>query len=254
MLMTQTGFTGPEVSDAAELLQRISDAGGTARALGGIAVAMRCHLARNGAPLTRAYGDLDIATDRGSIKSVTGVLEAAGYQPSRHFNAAHGRRRLLFIDESGKQVDVFIETFAMCHVLPLKHRLKIHPVTLSLADLLLTKLQIARLNRKDVLDAVALLADHDITTTEDGINGTYVAEVLSSDWGWWRTVGENIATVDALAPRLGLAPSDLNRIASNSRQLGDLVAHHRKSARWRMRARLGDRVPWRDEPEELEHK
>jgi hypothetical protein len=251
--MTETPLTRPEVEHADDLLARIDAAGGTARALGGIAVAMRCPSTRNGSPLSRPYGDLDLATDRRSVRHVAGVLEGAGYEPSRRFNAAHGRTRLIFARPGGEHVDVFVDTFAMCHVLPLKDRLTIHARTLSLADLLLTKLQIARLNRKDVVDAVALLADHDVTATEDGVNGDYVARVLGSDWGWWRTVTENIATAEALAPQLGLAPADLGRVASNSAQLLDLIANHRKSARWRMRARLGDRVPWRDEPEELEH-
>ena len=76
-------------------------------------------------------------------------LTAQGYDPNKTFNAMHGDRRLLFYDEpNGRQIDVFVGTFEMCHQLPLEQRLEIEPMTLPLADLALTKLQIVKLNRK----------------------------------------------------------------------------------------------------------
>ena len=70
----------------------------------------------------------------------------------------HGARRLLFYDEPNRrQVDVFVGTFEMCHTLPVADRLDVEPLTLPAADLLMTKLQIVRLNEKDRNDAYALL-------------------------------------------------------------------------------------------------
>ncbi len=252
-LVTSSEFDSPEVEEAAQLLRRIQSLEGTARALGGIGVALRCQSAEPGAPLARKYGDLDLATDRRSARVVSEVVARAGYEPSQRFNAAHGRSRLLFVGSDGRHVDVFIETFSMCHVLPLKDRLSIHPLTLSLADLLLTKLQIAELNRKDVIDVLALLIDHPVTEDESGINGAYVGGLLSGDWGWWRTVTENMAKIGDLAPQLELPPESMDHASANLRRLDELIADHPKSLKWRMRARMGDRVPWRDEPEELEH-
>ena len=47
--------------------------------------------------------------------------------------------------------------FSMSHKIPLSERLELEPVSVPLAELLLTKLQIAELNEKDVRDALALL-------------------------------------------------------------------------------------------------
>ena len=62
---------------------------------------------------------------------------------------------MLFYDTAnGRQLDVFVGTFHMCHELDLGKRLAEHPSALDAADLLLTKLQIAEINRKDIVDAV----------------------------------------------------------------------------------------------------
>ena len=84
----------------------------------------------------------------------------------------------------------------MCHRLDLRARLTIDTRTL-LADLLLTKLQIAKLNEKDVTDVAALLLDHGLTDNKEGINQVYVAKVLTTNSGWWRTVTGNVAAMPA---------------------------------------------------------
>ena len=56
-------------------------------------------------------------------------------------------------------MDVFVDSFRLCHELSLKKRLNLDPEAISVADLLPTKLQVARLNEKDVSDAAALLLD-----------------------------------------------------------------------------------------------
>ena len=69
---------------------------------------------------------------------------------------------MLFYDtENKRQVDVFVGVFSMCHRLDLDGRLGEHPTALDAADLLLTKLQIAEINRKDLVDAVRLLLTHE---------------------------------------------------------------------------------------------
>ena len=156
------------VVEAAAIIERVASVGGTARALGGIGIALRCPSAAAGGRLNRTYGDLDLATDRKSVAKVTDVITASGYAPASRFNAAHGRSRLLFYAADGRHLDVFIDTFTMCHGLDLRPRLGLHTHTLPLADLLLTKLQIAQLNKKDVVDIAALIVDHDLATRRNG--------------------------------------------------------------------------------------
>jgi hypothetical protein len=239
------------LDEALTLLEELSRRGTTARLLGGLGVALRCPSTRGQSPLARTYSDLDLVTTRSSVSALATVVGACGYEPARRFNAAHGRTRLLFADQNGRHVDIFIGTFTMCHALPLEKRLTIHGQTLSLADLLLTKLQIAQLNRKDIIDAVALMSDHDLSADEGGINVEYIAHLLSDDWGWWRTVATNVATIVERASELELTTDLISRVRQSGQQLLEAIDQRPKTFRWRMRAKVGDRVPWRDEPEEV---
>jgi hypothetical protein len=241
----------PELEEALAVLGAVKERGGTARALGGVAIALRCSSAREGGPLSRAYGDLDLVTDRSSASAVADVVEAAGFTPEKRFNAAHGRTRMLFINQDDRHLDLFVDTFAMCHTLELSKRLTIDEATLPLADLLLTKLQIARLTQKDVVDTTALLVDHGLGDSDDDLNVDYITGLLAQDWGWWRTVTENLAKLSEELPGLELEPSQARAVELQAKSLVEAIEGRPKSLRWRARARVGDRLPWRDEPEEL---
>ena len=94
-------------------------------------------------------------------------------------------------------VDVFLDTFRMDHDIALARRLEIEPYTLSLSDLLLTKLQIFRLNEKDLRDMVTLLGDAEVGD-EDApgtINGRYIARLCADDWGLFYDVAMNLQRV-----------------------------------------------------------
>jgi hypothetical protein len=240
-----------KVAEAQAMVGDIAAGGATARILGGIAVRLRCPDATAMAPLARSYSDLDLATNRRSANTVAGALIQHGYEPDRVFNAAHGRTRQLFRGDGNAHIDVFINTFAMCHMLDLEARLDIDRETVPLADLLLTKLQIAQLNEKDVTDVLALLLEHDLTQDDAGLNVNYIVNLLSGDWGWWRTVTANLAAMPKHLPTIGLDRTSKTRVMAQHERLSRAIAESRKSARWRMRARIGDRVPWRDEPEEV---
>jgi hypothetical protein len=238
------------IERAEGLIAGASGAGITARALGGIAVAIRCPSARV-APLKRAYHDLDIATTRSDSQALEEFLVTEDFQPNERFNALHGRSRMIFTAADGLHLDVLIGEFAMCHRLDLSKRLGVDSRTLGLADLLLTKLQIAELNRKDTQDLAALLLDHPLTEDEEGINAGYVADLLARDWGWWRTVTANFGLFEHHMPSLGIPEPGAATILQRLDQLRQGVEARKKSFAWRSRAKLGDRMPWRAEPEEV---
>jgi hypothetical protein len=64
-------------------------------------------------------------------------------------------------------VDVFLGEFKMCHRLDLDDRLGVDHPALPAADLLLTKLQVLELNRKDVTDVAALLTTHKLDERDE---------------------------------------------------------------------------------------
>jgi hypothetical protein len=203
--------------------------------------------------LTRDIRDIDFATRRSDARHARELLTREGYEPDATFNATHGARRLLFYDRAhSRQVDVFVDLFEMCHVLPLAERLELEPVTIPLAELLLTKLQIVKLNRKDLLDAYALLLAHEVADhDEDAINASRIAELAARDWGLHRTIE---LTLERLRPALAdveLDEEQRDLIRARLDAIEDAMAGAPKTSRWRMRARVGERVRWYEDPDEV---
>jgi hypothetical protein len=234
-----------------ELLQALRSHDIAARALGGVAIAMRCKSAFT-PPLTRDYHDLDLVTARRDARRLSAALVDHGFEPNTRFNALHGHSRMVFTHRDGVHLDVLVGDFSMCHTIDLSDRLGVDPDTLSLADLGLTKLQIAELTRKDVVDVSALLIDHGLTQDDVGINAPYMVTLLSRDWGWWRTVTANLELLEQLAPTIGLRDLERTVLLKRIAELQELTHGSPKTLRWRARARLGDRIPWRSEPEEIQ--
>ena len=224
------------------------DAGLPLVLLGGVAVWLRCPSARQ-APLARDYGDADFIGHARDRKAITAFMEEQGYVPDKLFNAIHGAARLNFEDpETGRPIDVLLDRFAMCHELDLTERLGGGELTLPLADLLLTKLQVVRLNEKDVLDLCAMLGDHGFGA--DGIDLDRVHAVTHADWGFEHTIRGTLVKVRDRLPESGLPADVRQRIAARADELEAALAAAPKSPRWRIRARVGERVRWYEEPEE----
>jgi hypothetical protein len=234
--------------EAADLVTGISDQGLPARLLGGVAVAIRCPTASAG-PLRRSYHDLDLMVTSRAAYRLGQALEAAGYRGEERFNALHGRSRMMFSGPLG-HIDVLVGQFVMCHRLEVGARLTIDALTLSLADLLLTKLQIAQLNAKDASDIAAILLDHRLAGDESGINRDRVTGVLGGDWGWWRTVTGNLEWLSSFPPELLDGPARTT-LGERIRELRAAIDARPKSVKWKVRASFGERMPWRLEPEEV---
>ena len=145
------------VVEATRLVDAANAAGCTVRVMGGVAVSLHAHGGIHPA-LRRTYRDIDLVAAKKQGKPALKMLEAAGYESNERFNAMNGGRRLVVYDmQNGRQLDVFVGDFEMCHKIPIAQRLHEDPVTIPLAELLLTKLQVVNTNHKDVLDICAIL-------------------------------------------------------------------------------------------------
>jgi hypothetical protein len=199
--------------------------------------------------LTREYKDLDFATSKKCSGDLQKLLRELGYEPHVGFNAMNGKERLLFYDNpNGRQVDVFVSSFRMCHEIPLEDRLSVDRDTVPLAELLLTKLQIIELNEKDVRDTVALLLEHDVTDDDSGVNASHVATLCANDWGLCRTISQNL---NALRDRVGGYEVDGEAVSSRVGHILERIEAEPKSRSWRMRAKVGERKRWYQLPEEV---
>ncbi len=244
-------------SDLAEEALRVAaraEADGLSlRLLGGLAIRLR---AQDGPPSEfqrDEHADLDWITPKGASAQTQRLFESLGYAQQVRFNAIHGQDRLLFFDEQhGRQVDVFVGAFRMCHEISFGNRLAMEPLTIPLAELLLTKLQIVQLNEKDVRDVLALLHDHPVGDTDsDRINVDRIAKLCSADWGLWRTVTASLETVGGYLAGTGAPEATRRCIADRIEQLQARIEQEPKSLNWKVRAKLGDRKRWYDLPEEV---
>jgi hypothetical protein len=88
------------------------------------------------------------------------------------------------------------------------------------------------------------------------IDARVLREILGDDWGWWRTVTINLSRIETLiesdAERFVPATAQFDPI-EQLRILQQAASEAPKSFRWRMRARVGERVRWYQIPEETEH-
>jgi hypothetical protein len=240
------------VSEGERLLGLAASRGVPLRLLGGVAVRMKAQ----GVPpsLAREYKDIDFAVTKKGGGAADKLLKDAGYEPHVAFNAMHARERGLYYDEAnGRQVDLFIEAFRMCHEIPLGKRLEVETDTVPLAELMLTKLQIIEVNEKDIRDTVLLfyghpVADHD----DDAVNGAHIASLCADDWGLWRTITGNLERCRGHVGDYELPADDRERVEARFEALLQRIEDAPKSRGWRRRAKVGERKRWYELPEEVE--
>jgi hypothetical protein len=238
------------VAEGERLLDKAKAEGVPLRLLGGVAIKLRAG-GELAPAFSRTYADIDFVTAKKGVRATSEFFRAEGYEPHVAFNSLHGGERLLFFDtENDRQVDVFVGTFSMCHKIPLEDRLEVDPVSIPLAELLLTKLQVVQLNEKDVRDALALLHDHPVGDGDgETLNAARVAELCAADWGLWRTITQNLAACRSFADTYDVP--DRERLDQRLDVLLDRIEREPKSRAWRLRARIGDRKRWYELPEEV---
>jgi len=238
------------VSEGQRLLARAAEADVPLRLLGGVAIRLRAPGELLPA-FRRTYADLDFVTAKKEAGRAAELFRNEGYEPHVAFNALHGKERLLFFDVAhDRQVDIFVGAFAMSHKIPLDARLEVDPVSIPLAELLLTKLQIAQLNEKDIRDALALLEGHPVGDADgETVNAGRIAALCAADWGLWRTITGNLDTCCALAP--GYDVPNRADVEARLQELLHRIEAEPKTRSWKLRAKLGDRKRWYELPDEV---
>jgi hypothetical protein len=220
------------------------------RILGSLAYRIHCpeNLALFDA-MERALTDIDFAADRKQSKAVKAFITGRGYvEDERMTVSTEGARYYFEHPDTGLGVDVFYDELYFCHRIPLRDRLELDSPTITTCDLLLEKMQIVELNLKDVKDTLVLLLEHPVAADGAGteeIDSTYVADILSDDWGFYYTVSLNLDKVERFLPEFdAISPEQGQVIRSRLQQLRDRIEGEKKSRKWRMRARIGPKKKW----------
>ncbi|MGP8159988.1 MAG: hypothetical protein ACLQGJ_02020 [Candidatus Dormibacteria bacterium] len=241
--------------EAARLTDAVLESGLRARLLGGLAVWLRCPSVRSG-PFARSYQDMDFAIAKGASSVFKAFLTSEGYLGDPFFNGLHGDTRLYFQAPDGRwSVDVVIDELIMSHKLDLRERLGGPAPTLTLADLLLSKLQVWEINSKDLGDALCLLADHGVNEDDadkEGVSLPRLRRVLGGDWGFCHTTERNLGRLEEMWAESPLHDTPFN-VAEQIATIRAAIDGAPKTMAWKMRSRVGERVRWYETPEEVGH-
>jgi hypothetical protein len=200
---------------------------------------MLCASARPGGQWSREPADIDLATMSKNTKEADALIVQFGFVAEERFNLMNGAIRRRYVDEDGSHVDVFVDELRLCHVVSWRRSLRAGTATLPVVPLLLTKLQIVSLEDKDRTDLAALLTD-----AWEELNQRWpdLESQVRDDWGLWRT---SRGSLEAMAQSSDPVVAERADEALRRWQAMNL------SPRARLRALVGERVRWYEEPEEV---
>ena len=243
-------------SELKQILKASQEAGILLRVIGSLAFQMHCpQFGYLQAAMGRAYTDIDFAAYGKQSKQIQGLLTSLGYTENREvFINSEGERAIFDKPAAGMHVDVFYEKLDFCHTISWKDRLEVDSPTIPLAELLLEKMQIVRINEKDVIDTIMLLLEHPLGKDDhECINIQRVAQLCANDWGLWRTTTMNLDKVQQLAQGYEqVAAEQKARITEQVKSALARLESEPKPLAWKVRARVGDRLKWYKDVDEVQ--
>jgi len=270
------GFVPTEVflSEATRIVEKSKDFGISLRAIGGVAIALRCPDERDFARRLgrmiqggQEYSDLDFA---GLLKERDRLVEyfkTLNYERRRNtLSSSASQRQIYFHPEGYFTVDVMMDKLLVAnHPIDFRTRITVDPLTIPLSDLLLEKVQMwVSFSEKDLKDCLMLLKAHEMSYDgADGerINASYIADLLSDDWGFYYTATSNLRKIANILADLEIVGKDVHidplkipheertTITAKIQRLLEVIEERPKSLRWKMRARLGTAKQWYNEVE-----
>lgn len=227
------------------LLQLIAseDAAAPVRLFGSAAVALRCPRYRYLWDVVSRVdiADIDLVTTssyRSEIRRIlTGhnLVEDLG---SVLYDALF--RRLLFNwPATTYTVEVFFDPLDLHHKIELGELLTSEPDTITLADLLLTKLQFEDLRKRaaQLLDLCIILAEHDVVRRGGpGISANRIGSLTGQNWGLWHTVKRGLDATRSFAENQIHEEEPQARILSNIKILQEVITAVSHTPRWKAEA------------------
>jgi len=246
----------PDFTEEAERILKASQEKGLVLRLMG-AIAFKLHCRKFGyiqSKLERTLTDIDFAGYSRQSKETMALFKWLGYSERGVFNVLYSSERLVYHDDFNKRhVDIFLDQLKFNHTINLIGRLEIDFPTLPLVNLLLEKLQIVKINLKDVIDVIMLLREHKAGPGDDEtINLDYLMSLCSEDWGLWKTATMNLQKIlDLMESFKELTDEDKTDVRTKIMNMLEVINAKPKSMKWKMRARIGEKKKWYEDVEEL---
>ena len=238
------------------ILKASDDAGIILRVIGSLAFQMHCpKFGYLQAAMGRAYTDIDFAAYHRQTKEIQALMAGLGYRENREvFIVSEGDRAIFERPDVGIHIDIFYEKLDFSHVIHWEGRLEVDHPSIPLAEMLLEKMQIVQINEKDVIDTIMLLLEHPLGDEDhEIINIQHVARLCSNDWGLWRTTTMNLDKIRQLAHGYKeITVEQKEKVDVQVKTALAQIEKEPKSLAWRLRARVGDRVKWYKEVDEVQ--
>lgn len=237
------------------ILKASDDADILLRVIGSLAFQMHCpQYGYLQAAMGRAYTDIDFGAYSSQNKQITEMMIRMGYVENREvYIASEGERAIFDKPGTNLHVDVFYEKLDFCHAIYWKDRLEVDTPTIPLTELLLEKMQIVQINEKDIIDTIMLLLEHPLgDIDQETININLAAQLCANEWGLWRTATMNLEKVKQLAQHYTeLTAEQKLKVVSQVDEIIARLNSEPKPLAWRIRDRVGDRVKWYKEVDEV---
>ena len=238
-----------------KILQEAKRRGIVLRLFGGMAFEIHCPKYRYlFDDFGREFPDIDVVGCLKQVVEIQKLFLELGFEENKNVMRLFGTQRRIFeCPGSRLHVDVILDRLRFCHEIDLRKRLEIDYPTVSLADLFLSKMQIVRINEKDLVDIIILLLEHDLGETDrETINVNYISRLSSHDWGLWKTVTSNLEKTKRLVEKfLKDNPGNIKNVRSKINAVKNYLRESKKSLRWKLRAKIGERIKWYREVEEV---
>jgi hypothetical protein len=209
------------------------------------------------------FTDLDLAGYSKQSGAINKFFHELNFTPDAMVNGMFGNRRLIHHHPQNKyHVDVFLNKLEFSHDVefgekPGSGRLELDWPTITATDIVLEKLQIHQINRKDLIDLIALLMAHEVHETfeKNIIDGSYITKILSDDWGFWQDATTNFSKMKMLMEELTannkLTAEQSHTIVQRTDKLLGIVTNSPKTKHWEKRAKTGTKKPWYREVEDI---
>jgi hypothetical protein len=250
-------YPGPEVflSEGRRLTEEATKRGIHLRVMGPLAlhyyfpeqIDLYAKLERLG---ERYFTDIDYAAYGKERKKMMDFFAEMGYECDLQTMMISGKTRHIYYGGNVPMIDVFYDKLSYCHDVEYEGRLDLDPWSVSLADILLQKLQIVEINDKDLKDVEYLFTVAEIGEDDTNkINAGYVARRFADDWGFWYTATQlNLPKVKTHCESVpALSPEQCEHIKAQVDKVLARVEAEPKTKGWEKRAKKGTDKIWYNE-------
>jgi len=259
------------LQEAEAIVKEAEKKGIILRIMGGLGVAIHCQefrdfarkLARTGTGVVKGqeYSDIDFMSYRKHRNKIKDFFSATGYAKRRAtLSSAASERQIYYHPKGWFYVDVFYDKLIVAnHPVSFKERLELDNPTITVTDMLLEKIQMwEAFSSKDLKDCLILLKSHKVEEKggKESIDASYIARILSGDWGFWYTATTNlkrikrfISEIDKLGAEVEIDPKhfekeDRKKIVTEIENLLERMNKESKSFKWKMRSKVGTTKRW----------